>query len=141
MAKECVHCGKKIGFFSKPVEGAYCSAQCAQTAQQQILQQQQQADVMRDEAKVRAVEDAKREQADKQVADARAAELSSCPKCDKGWQLAVAPEEGGVNSGECAHCGLTAEFVRIDVCPICRAKALLVAVDGAARCPRCKHKA
>jgi hypothetical protein len=139
MAKECVGCGKKIGFFKKAVEGVYCSEECAEASQKEMAAQQQQADALRDEAKLRGAEDAKREQAEKQEAAKLEQQRNSCPKCGQPWQHTPAAQEGGVQTGHCSACGLKAEFTAIEPCPHCRAEALLVIPDGPNRCPRCKY--
>jgi len=138
MAKECVRCGKKIGFFKKPVQGAYCSEDCAEEAEKEMAAQQAQADTLRDEAKQRAAADAEREKAEQQQAAAEAKQRHTCPKCGQGWQYTPATN-GGAQKGHCSACGLQAEFTAIESCPTCRAEALLVAPDGSKRCPKCKY--
>ena len=138
MAKECVRCGKKIGFFSKAIDGAYCSEDCSEQAEKEQAAQQAQADALRDEAKRRDAEEAERELAAEKAAAALDKQRNTCPKCGKGWQHTPAAEEGGAQSGECSACGLKAEFTAIEACPNCRAEALLLSPDGSKRCPRCK---
>ena len=139
MAKQCVQCGEKIGFFRKAVEKVYCSEQCADKAQKEMVEQQRQADALRDEAKQRVAEDAERDKAEQAEAARREEELRRCAKCDKQWDYTAAAEQGGVQTGKCT-CGFEAEFVRIEDCPHCRSHSFVVAEDGSARCPRCKHK-
>ncbi|RLB57665.1 MAG: hypothetical protein DRI90_17750 [Deltaproteobacteria bacterium] len=141
MAKECVGCGKKIGFFKKAFEGVYCSEECAEKSQQEMAAQQQQADALRDEAKQRSAAEAEQEQAEKKAAAKLEQQRNTCPKCGQAWQYTPASEAGGVQTGHCSACGLKAEFTAIEPCPNCRAEAFLITPDGPNRCPRCKHSA
>lgn len=139
MAKECVQCGKKIGFFTKAVEKVYCSEDCAEVAHKEMARQQQEADVLRDEARRQEAEEAERQLAEERVAREHDQLLRTCPKCAKPWQYTAAAEDGGPHAGSCSACGFSSEFVRIEACPNCRTTSLMVAPNGAARCPRCKY--
>jgi hypothetical protein len=139
MAKECLQCGKKIGFFQTAVEKVYCSEDCAEAARKEMARQQREADSARDEAKRRAAEEAEHKLAEDKAVRAHEQRLRTCPKCSKPWRHTPAAEEGGAQTGSCAACGFTAEFVAIEPCPNCRATSLVVAPTGSARCPRCKH--
>ncbi|MBW2457063.1 MAG: hypothetical protein JRI68_21285 [Deltaproteobacteria bacterium] len=138
MAKECVRCGKKIGFFKKTVDGAYCSEACSEEADKENAAEQAKADALRDEAKRRVAEEAEREKAVQQETAQQEKQRNTCPKCGKGWQHTPAATEGDAQKGQCAACGLQAEFTAIEACPNCRAEALLISPDGSKRCPRCK---
>ncbi len=139
MAKECVRCGKKIGFFKKAVDGAFCSDECSEEADKENAAQQAQADALRDEAKQRAAQEAEHDKARKQEAAQQDKQRNTCPKCGQGWQYTPAATEGGPQKGQCAACGLQAEFTAIEACPTCRAEALLISPNGSKRCPRCKY--
>jgi hypothetical protein len=138
MAKKCLHCEKKIGFFQKAVEKVYCSEQCAEAAAAQMAEQQKQADALRDQAKIRAAADEERDRAEQAEAAAHDLLLHTCPKCEKPWQYTAPSGEDGVHAGSCPACHLEIEFLRIDRCGHCRATAMLITPDHAGRCVRCR---
>ncbi len=133
MAKTCVQCGAKIGFFQKAVDGVYCSADCSATAQQEMADNQRKADELRAEAEREAANQAAEEQAERE-------RYQACPKCGKPWQLERAAAAGGAHAGQCASCGFSAELVGVEPCPSCRSLSFVIGADGSARCPRCKHR-
>ena len=138
MAKKCLQCETKIGFFQKAVEKVYCSEACAEAAATQMAEQQRQADALRDEAKQRAAQDEERERAEQAEAAERERVLTTCPKCEKPWKYTAPSAEGAPHAGSCAACNLNLEFDRIERCGHCRATSLVIAPDESGRCVRCR---
>jgi hypothetical protein len=136
MAKTCIQCGKKIGLFTKAVEGIYCSLDCQGTAQAEIVEAEAAASVQRAEAQKQAEADAEKAQAEYAERQAAAQLLQTCPKCGATWAYAAGPPQ----QGSCSACGFSTEFTAIEACPSCSGKTLVLAPDGSKRCPRCKYR-
>lgn len=140
MAKKCLQCDTKIGFFKKAIEGGYCSETCADKARVEMEEQQKKADALRDEAKREAAERAERERVEQEKADKADKLLRTCPKCEKPWEYTAASDGQSAQAGSCSACNFSTEFARIEKCPHCRSMSLVVAPDDSVRCPRCKYK-
>lgn len=140
MSKSCVHCEKKIGFFQTPIEGAYCSYDCRNAARDALLESQRQSHERIVEAQRRVAQAAAESARQIAVSKAEAQLRGRCPKCSEPWAFVNAGSSSGTFTGKCSKCLFTAEFVKIDPCPVCKCQSLVFAANGDARCPRCKYR-
>jgi hypothetical protein len=140
MAKVCIQCEKKIGFFQTPIDGVYCSYKCRDAARREIAENDRRSQERMSAARVRAEEEARESQRRAELEQAHARVLASCPKCGSEWAYVHSGGPGGAHTGDCARCGFSADFTAIEKCPVCTAASLVVAPDGDARCPRCKYR-
>ena len=141
MAKRCLHCDKKIGFFKTPIEGIYCTYDCRNAAREAQLKLEDEA---RDRARGRELQaelEAQERLQSQVVAKDQASRRSVCPKCASPWHCVEGGGAGGSDRGECTYCGFNAEFISIEECPNCRCVSLVVRSPEEARCPKCKTHA
>lgn len=132
MAKVCIQCDKKLGMFSKPIDGIYCSEACQNAAKAQIVENER-----RSQERVVEAERISQEIVQKQAAAVvAAAKIGTCPKCGKPWTVTGAGKE---HKGECS-CGFSAAFADIENCSTCRGPSMIIAADGTGKCPRCKSR-
>lgn len=139
MAKVCVQCDKKMGLFSKTIDGVFCSYECRTASREAIAANERRAQDRKVEAEHAARDAAAATAAADAEAKAAAARLRTCPKCSAEWRFVASGGEGGAHRGECPKCGFAASFSDIERCPTCTSVSLLVEATGA-RCPRCKHR-
>jgi len=139
MAKVCVQCDKKIGFFKSPVEGIYCSTECQTAAKRDIEENQRRAEERLVEEERSAREAEERAAAEAERISVELAVKNQCPKCGTTWKYEPRSEPEALDHGECSKCGFTASFSDIERCPTCTGMSLVVGADGA-RCPRCKTR-
>jgi hypothetical protein len=149
---KCLHCGKKVGWLKKPVDGLYCGVRCRDGAQEEALRRRHAEDLAREaslaafEAEHRAIE---RERLEIEAATLRGkSEIvlkpnlahTPCPKCGSDWDRRPGRGALGHDMGECRHCAYRADFISIETCPNCRCQSLVVESLDDARCPRCKSR-
>src|SRR6185295_11467574 len=136
MAKVCIQCEKKIGFFQTPIEGVYCSYKCRDAARRDVVENDRRSKERIEAQKVRAEEEARDSQRRADAEKASAKVLATCPKCSSEWAYVRSGGPSGADTGDCARCGFAVDFTAIEKCPVCTASSLVVAPDGDARCPR-----
>ena len=140
MAKVCIQCEKKLGFFQTPIESVYCSYKCRDAARVDLAENDRRSHDRILAAQRRAEDEAKESQRRSELERAQQKALASCPKCSSEWAYVKSGGPAGVDTGDCARCGFAADFTTIEKCPVCAATSLVVAPDGEARCPRCKFR-
>jgi hypothetical protein len=147
----CLHCGKKISWLKKPVDGVYCTNECRDESFEDMIRKR--LEVQRVEATLEAAEAEERAR-ERERLETEAAMLrgisevvrkpllteSPCPKCDGPWRRVQGAGSFGRDVGECASCGFSAEFIAIEHCPNCRCHSLVVESQDDARCPKCKSR-
>jgi ssDNA-binding Zn-finger/Zn-ribbon topoisomerase 1 len=139
MAKVCVQCDKKIGLFSKAIEGIYCSYTCRDAGRNEIADNARRSTERLAEAEQLAQKAQAEAAAAAAKAKAEAAVKASCPKCGAAWRFVESGGAGGLNAGSCGKCGLEVSFKAIERCPTCKGMSLVIEADRA-RCPRCKYR-
>ena len=139
MAKVCVQCDKKIGFFKTPIEGIYCSYDCREAARNDIKENEKRAQERKVMAERAAVEAQEQAAAESRRSQAEATLKNTCPKCGQPWKFAAGGGPSGSDHGECVKCGFSSNFSAIEKCPTCTGMSLVVEATGA-RCPRCKYR-
>lgn len=140
MGKVCIQCNKKIGFFSKPIEGVYCNYDCRNESRAETERLQRETRELAEAAARQAEEAESARRQSEAVSKAAAEQRSRCPKCSDSWSYVQGGGALGVDVGDCPKCGFSAEFVSIDSCPHCHSQSLVVQSDHSARCPRCKYR-
>jgi sRNA-binding protein len=140
MAKTCIQCGAKMGMFQKPVEGIYCSLECAAKAQKELAETEAKTKVQREEAHKRATEEAKIAAVRRAEEQAAAKTRTLCPKCGAPWTCKPKGGPEGTDAGNCPRCAYSVNFIDIQKCPSCSGMSLVVESPTIARCPRCKYR-
>ncbi len=140
MAKICIQCNSKIGFFKTPIEGVYCTYDCRNDARREIESAQKANQELAVAARARAERDAEDRRRSETVARTEIEKKSTCPKCASAWSLVQGGGAMGLHVGDCASCGFSSEFLRIEACPNCHGTSLVVGPDEAGRCPKCKFR-
>jgi hypothetical protein len=139
MAKVCVQCDKKIGFFKSPIEGVYCSYACRDASRQAIKDNEKRAAERKAEAERAAAEAEAEAAAESRRSQAEVTLKNTCPKCGASWKYGAGEGAKGLDHGRCDKCGFSTDFETIEKCPTCTMTSLVVAAEGA-RCPRCKFR-
>jgi hypothetical protein len=139
MAKVCVQCDKKIGFFKTPIDGIYCSYDCRDAARRDIKENQKRAAERQVAAERAAAEAEEAAAVESRRSQAEIVLKNTCPKCGVGWGYDAGAGAGGLDHGHCTKCGFSADFSAIEKCPTCTQMSLVVEAESA-RCPRCKFR-
>ena len=140
MSKICIQCSQKIGFFKSPIEGVYCSYDCRNDARAEIERAQSENLALEAAARRQAEQEAEERRRSETVLKAEFAKASHCPKCEKPWSLVQGGGAMGLDVGDCASCGFSSEFLRVDKCPNCHSDSLVIQSGETGKCPRCKYK-
>lgn len=140
MAKICIQCNSKIGFFKTPIEGVYCTYDCRNDARREIERAQVENRRLAEAHQAKAQRAADEVRRSESIAKADLEKKSCCPKCTAPWSLIQGGGAMGLHVGDCATCGFSAEFLRVEPCPNCHAASLVVGPDETGRCPKCKFR-